>query len=212
MNAVWIAAGICVLFTAGLMAAEYADNKVAKAVTKPIASTAFIAVAVLNGAWDTAYGQAVVVALVFSWFGDVFLLSKDRKMFLGGLVAFLVGHVAFGVAFVLNTVLWTWVAIALVPLLGIFQAIRGWLLPNVEGKMKVPVMAYMVVITAMVALAAGTVGTSGEPLYLVAATMFFISDLAVARDRFIEPGFKNRTWGLPLYYGAQILFGLTVAL
>lgn len=212
MNPVWIAAGICVLATAGLMAAEYVDNKVAKAVSKPIASTAFIAVAVLNGAWETAYGQAVVVALVFSWFGDIFLLSKDRKMFLGGLVAFLIGHVGFGVAFLLNGVIWLWVTVAIVPLLGIFMAIRRWLLPQVEQKMKTPVMAYMVVITAMVALAAGVVGLTAEPLYLVAATMFFVSDLAVARDRFIAPGFQNRAWGLPLYYGAQILFGFTVAL
>jgi uncharacterized membrane protein YhhN len=212
MTPLWIAVGICVLATAGLMAAEYVDNKLAKAISKPIASTAFIAVAVLNGAMDSAYGQAVVVALVFSWFGDIFLLSKERKMFLGGLVAFLIGHVGFGVAFLLNGVEWLWVGISIVPLLGIFMLIRRWLLPQVEGKMKTPVMAYMVVITVMVALAAGVVGLTDEPLYLVAATMFFVSDLAVARDRFVAPGFQNRAWGLPLYYGAQILFGFTVAL
>ncbi len=212
MNPVWIAAGICLLGMAALLAAEYAGSATGKAVAKPIASTAFIAVALLNGAWSTPYGQAVVVALVFSWFGDVFLLSQDRKMFLGGLVAFLLGHVAFGAAFVLNGVLWLWVLGAAVPLLGVFEAVRRWLVPRVEPKMKAPVMTYMVVITAMVALAAGAVAVTDEPLYLVAATMFFVSDLAVARDRFVAPGFANRTWGLPLYYGAQILFGLSVAL
>lgn len=44
------------------------------------------------------------------------------------------------------------------------------------------------------------------PVLLVAPLAFFVSDLAVARDRFVEPGFVNRFVGLPLYYGAQIVF------
>ncbi len=44
-----------------------------------------------------------------------------------------------------------------------------------------------------------------------AAVMFYFSDLAVARDRFVEPGPVNRLWGLPLYYAAQFVFAATVA-
>jgi len=209
---VWIAVGVCIAATVALLVAEKNESALAKAIFKPTASTAFIAVALLNGAMDTAYGKAVVVALVFSWFGDVFLLSRKRSMFLGGLVAFLLGHVAFGVAFILGGITWLWALIAVVPMLGIFEAVRRWLIPSVEPKMKGPVYAYMVIITAMVILAAGLVGSTDEPLYLVAATMFFVSDLSVARDRFIEQGFHNRIWGIPLYFGAQILFGLTVAI
>ena len=32
----------------------------------------------------------------------------------------------------------------------------------------------------------------------------------VARDRFIAPGFANAAWGLPLYYGAQLVLALTL--
>jgi len=35
-----------------------------------------------------------------------------------------------------------------------------------------------------------------------------VSDLSVARDRFVSRSFSNRAWGLPLYYAAQIVFGL----
>ena len=35
--------------------------------------------------------------------------------------------------------------------------------------------------------------------------MFVVSDLAVARDNFVTPGFTNRLSGLPLYYGGQLL-------
>ena len=38
----------------------------------------------------------------------------------------------------------------------------------------------------------------------------FLSDLAVARQRFLRTGFVDRLWGLPLYYGAQLVFASTV--
>jgi hypothetical protein len=33
----------------------------------------------------------------------------------------------------------------------------------------------------------------------------------VARDRFLRHEFLNRAWGLPLYYGAQLLLASTPA-
>ena len=44
----------------------------------------------------------------------------------------------------------------------------------------------------------------------LAAVAFFCSDLSVARDRFVAPGFANRAWGLPLYYAAQLAFAWSV--
>ena len=43
---------------------------------------------------------------------------------------------------------------------------------------------------------------------MAAAVAFYLSDVSVARDRFVAPGFGNRIWGLPLYYAAQLLFAL----
>ena len=42
------------------------------------------------------------------------------------------------------------------------------------------------------------------------ALAFYLSDLSVARDRFVRPAFVNRAWGLPLYYGAQFVLAATV--
>jgi hypothetical protein len=33
----------------------------------------------------------------------------------------------------------------------------------------------------------------------------YLSDLSVARDRFVKPAFVNRLWGLPLYYASTVL-------
>ena len=69
------------------------------------------------------------------------------------------------------------------------------------------VLAYIFVITTMVALSAGTVAARG-PLLAGAAVLFFASDLAVARHRFVERSSTNKVVGLPLYYAAQLLFAL----
>ncbi len=66
------------------------------------------------------------------------------------------------------------------------------------------VAARAAVITFMVAFAAGTIAASGEASLLIGAAAFHLSDLAVARDRFVTPGLVNRALGLPLYYYAQL--------
>ena len=44
-----------------------------------------------------------------------------------------------------------------------------------------------------------------NPRFLAGAVLFFASDLGVARDKFVAPGFPNRAWGLPAYYAGQLL-------
>jgi hypothetical protein len=43
------------------------------------------------------------------------------------------------------------------------------------------------------------------------AVAFTASDISVARDRFMQHGFANRAWGLPLYYLAQVMLALSAA-
>ena len=179
-------------------------------IAKPIASTGFVAVAVAAGATRSRYGRAILVALCLSWLGDMLLLPRTPGWFLAGLVAFLLGHLAFCGAFVSRGVNLRWSGTALVPLLVASGLAATWLLPHVPVEMKVPVLAYMSVITLMVALAAGTVGAHGGALILAAAVGFFLSDLSVARDAFVERAFINRLWGLPLYYAAQVAFAWTI--
>jgi len=45
----------------------------------------------------------------------------------------------------------------------------------------------------------------------VGATLFWVSDVGVARDRFVARSPLNRYLYLPLYYGAQLLLGTSVA-
>jgi hypothetical protein len=44
------------------------------------------------------------------------------------------------------------------------------------------------------------------------ALLFYLSDLFVARDRFIKNESLNRFVGLPMYYGGQFLLAFSVGL
>jgi uncharacterized membrane protein YhhN len=70
----------------------------------------------------------------------------------------------------------------------------------------------MLVIGIMSALACGVTAAGGPWAVAVGALAFTASDISVARDRFVQHGFVNRVWGLPLYYVAQLLIAGTPAL
>ena len=52
--------------------------------------------------------------------------------------------------------------------------------------------------------------TAAQALILGGAVAFYLSDLFVARDRFVSEGITNRVIGLPLYYGGQYLLAFSV--
>jgi uncharacterized membrane protein YhhN len=203
----------CILFTVLLVVAEFAAHAPAKAVTKTIAASAFVALAAVGGALEGGQvGLAVFAGLCLSMVGDLCLLSREKRWFLGGLVAFLLAHVAYAAGFLALGVSLPAVLAAGVPLTALALGVWRWLSEGV-GPLTRPVQAYIVVITLMVALAAGACvqePSPGRVGLLVSAIGFFLSDLCVARDRFVAPGPKNRAVGLPLYFGSQLGFALSV--
>jgi uncharacterized membrane protein YhhN len=194
-----------------LLIAEAKGLRWLKWIAKPTASAGFLAVALTAGALDSTYGRVLFAALVFCWLGDVLLIPKDRRIFLAGLVAFLLGHVVLIGAFpLLGFDVRGAVAALVLVAPAAFLALR-WLGPHLSSGMRVPVRAYVAAISVMVLAAAGaTLGGAGT-VVLVGAVLFFVSDLAVARERFVASGFSNRAWGLPLYYGATLLLATTAA-
>lgn len=200
---------LCVLATALLLLSELLGLAAVKVAAKACASFAFVLAAVQHGALDAGLpGVGLLLALVLSLVGDLFLLSKDARMFVYGLGAFLLAHVAYLATFLLLGVGVVATIGAAVSLSGVISAIWRWLGPHV-GTMRTPVLAYVAAIGAMVAASVGVAAhhpAGTGPWVALAAIVFLISDLCVARDRFVEPGFPNQLLGLPLYYGAQLLF------
>lgn len=203
------ALGAAAVALCGMAALQYTGYADRGTWIKMTLSTGFIMSAFLAGGHTTPYGRAILVALFFSWWGDLFLDLKGT--FLYGLVAFLLGHVSFAAAFLVHGVSWKWV-IRVVPVLAV--AVGGVLvwLGNSPGEMLYPVYAYIVVITAMVALSFGAKGRGASWWVVVGAVMFYLSDICVARGRFVAPGPINPLIGLPLYFGAQYVFAYTCRL
>lgn len=192
-----------------VLAAEAREQKLAVWIAKPIASTGFIVAALLNGVPTTVYGRWVVAALVLSWWGDVLLIPKSQRVFLVGILAFLSAHVAYAIAFVARGLAWSWAlaAAALLAIVGV--AIGRYFVTHAPPRLKGAVVAYVAVLSAMVALAVGAYGHGRELLVPIAAIAFYLSDISVALNRFVRPSTFHRAWGLPLYYAAQLLFAAT---
>ena len=196
----------------GLLLSEYFESIWGKWLTKPLASAGFVGIALIAGAWQSEYGRWVLLALILSWLGDVLLIpQKSPKIFQAGIFSFLLGHLAYAMAFWVRGIDMAWGIVAIVILTLPAGLILRWLKPNLPKDMQIPVYAYIAVISLMVALSAATTAFRLSLSIFIGAFMFYCSDLSVARDRFIAEGFVNRLWGLPLYYCAQIILAGTAA-
>ncbi len=203
---------IGLLAAAGLVVAEFQGRAQLRRVCKLSASTAFVLVALSLQAAASPYGRLVLVALVLSWIGDACLLSQRSAWFLWGLGFFLLAHVAYSAAFLFGDLEVTALVAALVLLAAVGALALRWLWRRLDTFHKAAVCAYVVAIVTMCALAVAHSAAAGSWPVAVGALAFAASDISVARDRFVAPGFLlNRAWGLPVYYAAQLLLAWSVA-
>ncbi len=193
-----------------LLAAERSNSARGVWLSKPLASTLFIAIALLAGALESTFGILILLGLAMSWLGDVFLIPRGRVFFVLGLASFLLAHLAYASAFFLQPLAQTPLIVATIIMVVFAAVVLRWLWPHVPPNLKLPVTWYLAAISLMVVMAIGTMPALG-PVLVMGAVLFAVSDLFVARHRFIAESVTNRLWGLPLYYAAQLLFALNVA-
>lgn len=160
------------------------------------------------------YYYYLLVGLIFCLGGDVFLALPQQKAFLFGLISFLLGHVFYVIGFfhIAGMSVWVWGGAAMCLILG--AVIYRWLYPHLN-EMKIPVLLYVIVISAMVVGAFAVLGSPqlaipGRLLVFFGALSFYFSDIFVARDRFLKNQFSNRLAGLPLYYLGQFLLAFSI--
>jgi uncharacterized membrane protein YhhN len=211
MNSVRTLAVVVLAACVALVALLLLDLLLPAAVAKLVASSAFVGVAIVSGAWQTAFGRLLLLGLLLSWCGDMFLVGTSETAFLSGLVAFLLAHVAYIAAFSVHGINRRWLLLAAVPVLSLAVAVAHWLDPHVAPYLAMPVRAYIVVISIMVVMAFGTRGAGGSTLILGGALLFFVSDLSVAAWRLVQTDFPTYVWGLPFYYCGQLCLALSVS-
>jgi len=211
----WIILIAAILLT-GLLYCEKKAFLKAKLAVKTVLSSLFIFSAVIQPHPIAAYYRLILPGLVFCLGGDVFLALPGKKMFLYGLVSFLLGHVFYGVAFFNTAEISRWtlagLAISLIVSSGVYLVLKSHL-----DSMKIPVICYILVITVMVVGAWSIAGadelrSAGRLAAFAGALGFYVSDVFVARQQFLKTEIVNRLIGLPLYYIGQFLLAFSVGL
>ncbi len=201
----------CLSCVALLLGAQRLGFRPGVAIAKLGAAASFVVFALQLGALDSEFGRRVLLGLCLCATGDALLLpSGQTRWFQLGIASFLLGHLAYAAAFVRFPLPAMALIAGSVALAAFGLAAWRWLAPSLPPDFRLPVVAYVGVICAMVVTAvAATAG--GAPAAVAAGAIgFAVSDLSVARDRFVAPGFVNGAWGLPLYFGAQLLLASTV--
>jgi uncharacterized membrane protein YhhN len=183
-------------------------NRVLEVTSKLVASAGFVALGGVRWVHGDTVGAWLVGGLALCAAGDLFLLW-DRT-FDPGLVAFLLGHLAYVGGFQAALPLSSWP----LPVAGVLvlagAGAAGWLWPHL-GRRRVPVLLYIVAISVMVWGAASTLVHGVLPWTAMAgAVLFYLSDLTVARHRFVRQSCLNRALGLPAYYVGQLLLAWTI--
>jgi uncharacterized membrane protein YhhN len=201
------------LIRAGLL-----KNKLQIYVFKPVSTLLVIAVAflsLLEPDQNHAYTLGVMIGLFLSLGGDLALMFQEKKRaFMLGLIFFLFAHIAYIGVFAL---LGRFTGRDFIPVvlltasgIGFYILIRPRL-----GRTHVPVIAYMIVISVMVCLAASTLNSpvfqKNQALMIVSgAVLFYISDVILAANRFWKPWKYNRI-SLAFYYSGQLFIALAAS-
>ena len=201
-----------------LIRAELLEKRRQAYVVKPTATLLVIAVALLSlrePTRNTTYTVGVLIGLALSLGGDVALMfGENRTAFTVGLGFFLVAHVAYTVVFTLLGRFSGWDAFSIPILLGAGVGFYALIQENL-GRLRWPVVGYMLVISLMVSRA---ISTLASPLFspgqavMVAggAVLFYISDVILAANRFWRPLRYDRI-SLAFYYGGQLLIALSAS-
>jgi uncharacterized membrane protein YhhN len=183
---------------------------------KPAVMLSLLACALLLQPASPAQREWFVAAQALSLGGDVGLLvdrwSRDRRgAFLAGLAFFLLAHAAYIGGFAARGATVESAGLAILAAGAVTIAagrpILAALHAGARRSLEVPVAAYMLVITVMVATAVA----SGNPLAGAGAALFYLSDFLIARHRFVG----ELAWAplviIVTYHLAQALLVLSLA-
>ena len=176
-------------------------------VFKPLTTALIIGHAWARARWQAPAGRWVLGGLALSLVGDVALLWPQQG-FLPGLVAFLLAHLAYIVAFTREHRFLAQPAALTVYAL-VAGAVLALLWPSIPAGLRVPVACYVLALTAMSAQTAA-IGLSARGddrrrgrMLMLGGALFMASDALLATNRFALPLPAAGLWILGTYWAAQ---------
>jgi uncharacterized membrane protein YhhN len=208
--------GTALVLLIALLASEKQGRTPRGVFIKGSVSALFVVTALIQPHPLPAYYHRILLGLVFGLVGDVCLALPGNRAFRIGLLAFLVGHLFYVWAFADLARLEDWASPVQLVVLAFSIGAFVWLRPHL-GRMMIPVVVYLVVITLMLMGAWAVfrhpaLDATCRAVLWTGALCFYLSDLFVARQRFVTTQYLNRLIGLPLYYVGQFLLAFSVGL
>ncbi|MFL6699407.1 MAG: lysoplasmalogenase [Vitreoscilla sp.] len=175
---------------------------------KPLATACVIAWAALGRNDDGLVKRWIIIGLVFSLAGDIALLWPVAG-FLAGLVAFLLGHLAYLVALTRRVRF-----LASSPAFGVWAIVAASVLAGlwagVPTELRAPVLVYVCALAAMAAQATSVwLARRGQPdaarwrTVAIGGALFVLSDAILATDKFVGGVTMPTLWNLSTYWLAQ---------
>lgn len=200
-----------ILIVSGLVVSEYYNFKIGEYIFKPVAALSFVFISFKLGALESGYGRLILFSLALCAVGDILLLNRKLKTsFFCGMLVFAIAHLLFSLSFIKSSTFDFASLVTFLPLIMILGCINFmYLLPRVPHKFKPFILLYGLAIFMMITSAYTFMYE--QKLILIAAIFFVLSDIFVAKDRFIKRSTKNALLITPLYFAAQGLFAFSVS-
>src|SRR5215203_562749 len=209
----WIIPFIVILLAD--LAGVYTSNEPILYITKPLLMPVLIGFFIFQTKdLGSPLKKWIVLALVFSWAGDLLLMfeSRNTNFFIFGLVAFLIAHISYILFYEsvirkegLTKNYWWFLPVT------IYYIALIYILSPRLGEMKLPVRIYGIVISYMLvqALQTGRIKNFGAATLMIAGAVLFItSDSILAVNKFYE-SFEYAGIAIMFTYGiAQLLITL----
>lgn len=190
---------------------------VAADVLKGLASLMFVLIGIIgyNAIKPSDWGCRILAGLIFGMIGDIvmnlrFILPGDagQKAFLGGILAFLIGHVLYLIALIPMSV-------HLVPSIIIGAVLAAGLLIYIFKTMEVKIafkifgifyLGAIIIMTTMAIDIAIFNPLTRNIVYAIGAVLFTASDIVLIFNTFSgKTVFSKRVLNLSLYYIGQLL-------
>lgn len=209
----WILIGVVVALMISNIVADLKGWKSLKYLTKPSVMVAIIVTLFAAGApHDLQFRYLILAGLIFSLAGDVFLML-EKDLFIWGLGSFLVAHVFYVVAFAMDVPWSPQQALYIIPFLLIAGIMLRVLWPKLPGKLRLPVIVYVLALILMGWMAARRFDAQifpgqADALCLVGAVLFLISDGVLSIRRFIDKKPLYQVIVLGTYFPAQLCFAV----
>jgi alkenylglycerophosphocholine hydrolase len=156
------------------------------------------------------FGLGILLSLT----GDILLMISLERLFMAGLAAFLLTHLAYLIGFDISVPEISAWGIFLAVMVGlggirIIRRILTTLAASGQGRMRMPIIIYGVIISlmllsAMMKLTDLTWNANAAALASAGAFLFYISDIILAWHKFVAPIKNGRIINIGSYHLGQI--------